>query len=167
MSRSSRWIVVIPVVACLVGAAVALSIAGPRIKSSASAVSKPIGSSVIAEDARATQSVVTAANRLTISITQAKDETSTVLASSYAALARSQRTVTAERSQLVAEQLQISAEAEQLAARAAALSAEGAALQREAASLKTAQTSASANAQPTTAATSSDATSFGGGQHDN
>ena len=167
MSRSSRWFVVIPMVACLVGAAVALSVAGPQIKTSTRAVSKPISSPVSAEDARATQSVVNAANRLTVSITRARNETSTVLASSYAALARSQRTIAAERSQLVAEQLQITAEAKQLAARAAALSAEGATLQREAESIKAAQARASANTVPTPSSPGSGASSFGGGQHDN
>jgi two-component system OmpR family sensor kinase len=91
-------------IACLVGGAIALSIAVPQARTSDSATtSKSTSSSAGAEEARATDSVVSAANQLTISITHAREETSTVLASSFAALARSQRTVAAERSQLAAE----------------------------------------------------------------
>jgi hypothetical protein len=157
--------VVIVTVVCLAGAAGALSIQSAQMKTSTNAArGAPSLSST--EDARATQAVVGAANRLTISITRARDETATVLASSFEALARSKAAVVAERSQLMAEQRQITIEAQQLTARAAALSAEGVTLRQEAVSLKAAQARAVTNVA-SASAPGGESSRVGGGQYDN
>ncbi|HVB06716.1 MAG TPA: hypothetical protein VNF07_10785 [Acidimicrobiales bacterium] len=171
MEHSHRWVGLLGLSACVVGAVGALSIVVPRANKTAAVVvvRRPAATSASRSERNATQAVIRAANGLTVSIANARTETATVLATSFAALARSQAAIGSERSQLAAEQRQIVTETEQLAARAAALSAEGVTLQRESAVLKAAQARAAAQASAVATrqqVAPSAGSSYGGDHHD-